>query len=58
MMNWMISWKYSNLFTESGLPIKGVSETIGNEVKEQNGGFLGMLVASMGGSLLRNFLAG
>ena len=36
-----------NLFTESGLLIKVVSETIGNEVKEQNGGFLGMLVATM-----------
>ena len=58
MMNWMISWKYSNLFTESGLPIKVVSETIGNEVKEQNGGFLGMLVATMGASLLQNVLSG
>ena len=54
----MISWKYSNLFTESGLPIKVVSETIGNEVKEQNGGFLGMLVATMGASLLQNVLSG
>ena len=43
---------------ESGLLIKVVSKTIRNEVKEQNGGFLGMLVTTMGASLLRNFLAG
>ena len=54
----MISRKYSNLFTESGLLIKVVSKTIRNEVKEQKGGFLGMLVTTMGASLLRNFLAG
>ena len=29
---------------ESGLLIKGVSQTIKNEVKEQKGGFLRMLV--------------
>ena len=28
---------------ESGLLIRGVSETIQNEAKEQKGGFLGML---------------
>ena len=28
---------------DSGLLLKGVSETIQNEVKEQKGGFLGML---------------
>ena len=30
---------------ESGLLIKVLSETIKNEAKEQNGGFLGMLLA-------------
>ena len=39
---------------ESGLLIKGVSETIKNEVKEQNGGFLGMLLGTLGASLLGN----
>ena len=29
---------------ESGLLIKGVSETIKNEAKEQKGGFFGMLL--------------
>ena len=32
-------------FDESGLLIKGVSETIKNEAKEQKGGFLGMFWA-------------
>ena len=39
---------------DAGLLIKGVSETIQNEVKKQKGGILGMLVAS----LLENMLAG
>ena len=40
---------------ESGLLIKGVSETIRNETKEQKGGFLGI---SLGTSLLGNLLTG
>ena len=31
---------------EAGLLIKGVSETIENEAKEQKGGFLGMLLGT------------
>ena len=42
----------------SGLLIKAVSETIQNEAKEQKGGFLGMLLGTLGGSLLGNMLAG
>ena len=38
--------------------IKGVSEAVENEVKEQNGGYLGMLAAILGASLLENILAG
>ena len=40
---------------ESGLVIKGVAQISKNEVKEQRGGFLGMLV---GASLLGNLLTG
>ena len=43
---------------ESGLLIKGVSETVENEVKGQKGRFLGMLVATLGATLLGNLLAG
>ena len=45
-------------FGESGLLIKGVSETIKNEAKEQKGGFLGMLLSTLGASLLGNLLTG
>ena len=43
---------------EYGLLIKGVSETIKNEAKEQKGGFLGMLLGTLGASLLGNLLTG
>ena len=43
---------------ECGLFIKGVSVTIKNEAKEQNGRFLGMLVGTLGGSLFRNLFTG
>ena len=43
---------------ESGLLIKGISETIKKEVKEQKGGFLGMLFGTSGASLLENLLIG
>ena len=38
--------------------LKWVSETIQNEVKEQKGGFLGMLIGTLGVSLLGNMLTG
>ena len=41
---------------ESGLLIKGVSETIQNEAKEQKGWFLGMLLGTLGASLLGDLL--
>ena len=41
---------------DSGLLIKGVSETIKNEAKKQKGGFLGMLLGTLGASLLGNLL--
>ena len=43
---------------DSGSLLKGVSETIQNEAKEQKGGFISMLLGTLGASLLRNMLAG
>ena len=43
---------------DSGLLLKEVTETVQNKVKEQKGGFLGMLLGSLGASLLGNILAG
>ena len=42
---------------DSGLLLKGVSETIQNEAKEQKGGFFTMLLDTLGASLLGNTLA-
>ena len=50
--------KIVNSFEESGLLIKGVRKTIKNESKEQKGGFLKMLLVTLGASLLGNLLAG
>ena len=38
--------------------MKGVTKTIKNETKEQKGGFLGMLIGTLGASLLGNLLSG
>ena len=42
----------------SGVLLKGVSETIQHEAKEQRGGFLSMLLGTLGTSLLGNLLVG
>ena len=42
----------------SGILLKGVSKTIENETKEQRGGFLSMLLDTLGASLLGNLLTG
>ena len=42
----------------SGILLKGVSKTIENETKEQRRGFLGMLLGTLGASLLGNLLTG
>ena len=42
---------------DSGLLLEGVSETIKNKAKEQKGGFLSMLLGTLGASLLGNMLA-
>ena len=41
----------------SGLLLKGVSETIEHEAKEQRGGFLSMLLSTLGASLLGDILS-
>ena len=43
---------------EFGLLLKGVIETIENEVKEQKGVFLSMLLRTFGANLLGNILVG
>ena len=45
-------------FENSGLLLKGVSETIQHEAKEQRGGFLSMLLGTLGASLLGDILSG
>ena len=42
----------------SGILLKGVTKTIENETKEQRGGFLGMLLGTLGTNLLGNLLIG
>ena len=42
----------------SGILLKGVTKKFENETKEQRGGFLSMLLGTLGASLLRNFLTG
>ena len=42
---------------DSGVLLKGVSETIQNEAKEQRGGFLSMLLGTLGASLLSDILS-
>ena len=43
---------------DSGLLLEGVTETVRNEVKEQKGWFLSMLLDTLGASLLGNLLTG
>ena len=42
----------------SGVLLKGVTKTIKNETKEQKGGFLSMLLGTLGASLLGDLLSG
>ena len=43
---------------DSGLLLKGVIETVQNEVRKQKGRFLSMLLGTLGASLLGNILTG
>ena len=48
--------KIGKSLEEYGLLTKDVSKTIKNEGKEQKGGFLGILLATLGASSLGNLL--
>ena len=50
--------KFIEALENSGILLKGVTKTIKNETKEQRGGFLGMLLGTLGASLLGNLLTG
>ena len=50
--------KIVKFLEDSGLILKGVSETVKNEARQQRGGFLSMLLGTLGRSLLENILAG
>ena len=41
---------------DSGILLNGVTETVKNQVKEQQGGFLSMLLGTLGASLLGDLL--
>ena len=43
---------------DSNILLKGVTETVKNETKEQKGGFLSMLLGTLGSSLLGNLFTG
>ena len=50
--------KVNKSFEESGWSVKGASEALENDAKEQKSGFFGMLLVTRGTSLLGNLLAG
>ena len=43
---------------DSNILLRGVTKTIKNETKKQKGGFLSMLLGTLGSSLLGNLLSG
>ena len=50
--------KIIKVLENSGILLKGVSKAIKNETKEQKGGFLSLLLGTLGASLLGNSLTG
>ena len=50
--------KIAKSLEDSALLLKGVTEAVQNEVKEQKEGFLSMLLGTLGASLLGNTLTG
>ena len=50
--------KIVQVLEHSKILLKGVSQTIKNETKEQRGGFSSMLLGILGASLLGNLLIG
>ena len=50
--------KIIQVLENSGILLKGVTETIKSETKELKGGFLNILLGTLGASLLGNLLSG
>ena len=50
--------KIIQVLENSGILLKGVTETIKSETKELKGGFLNMLLGTLGAFLLGNLLSG
>ena len=50
--------KIIELLEEHNFLINGISETVKNEVNEQKGGFLSLLLRTLGASILGNLLSG
>ena len=50
--------KVAQVLEDSNILLKGVTKTIINETKEQKGGFLSMLLGTLGASLSGNLLTG
>ena len=50
--------KIVQAFEDSNILLKGVTKTIKNEAKEQKGGFLSMLLGTLGAILLESLLTG
>ena len=50
--------KIIEVLENSGILLTGVTKTIENEIKEQRGGFLSMLLGTLGASLFGNLLTG
>ena len=50
--------KIVEVLEDFNILLKGVNKTIENETKEQKGGFLSMLLGTLGATLLGNLLSG
>ena len=50
--------KIIQVLEDSNILLKGITEKIKDETKEQKGGFLSMLLGTLGASLLGNLLSG
>ena len=50
--------KIIKVLEDSAILLKGVTKAIESEIKEQKGGFLGILLGTLVASLLGNMLAG
>ena len=50
--------KFVQALEDSSILLKGVTKTVKNKAREQKGGFLSMLLGTLGASLLGKLLAG